>query len=212
MMMALLLMFVAVMVSAVIISSVISATTAIRNDKEQQQAYLSVSSAVELIRDELDSGNCDYSIVTVKKYTSDSDRTNDRNGKDGGTTENEGDGIFWEIIKSGIAYLDKNPTAAFSKTYTINADGDDSVSAEVAMKLNSSGNYSLTVWFTGGGSEKYRICMTAEGIKDGDYEDTTTEEKDDSGWWWWSTSTKYYVRTTRSSIQWKNTRVTRKEA
>ena len=210
MMMALLLMFVAVMVSAVIISSVISATTAIRNDKQQQQAYLSVSSAVKLIRDELDSGNCDYSIETVKMYSRRDDRTNDINVKDTQTTENKGDGIFWEIIKSGIDYLDKNPTAAFDKTYTINADGNDSVSAEVAMKLGSSGNYTLTVWFVGGGTEKYRICMTAEGIK------TEENPTDTEGWyessdiyWGWS---YYYVSTTTSSIQWKNTRVTRKEA
>ncbi len=211
MMMALLLMFVAVMVSAVIISSVISATTAIRNDKQQQQAYLSVSSAVELIRDELDSGNCDYSIETVKKYGTDSDRENDKNVEATIPTEKEGSGIFWEIIKSGIDYLDKNPAAAFDKTYTINADGNDSVSAEVAMKLDSSGNYTLTVWFVGGGTEKYRICMTAEGIKTEDSADS--EEKESSGWWpWGGTKVKYYVRTTTSSIQWKNTRVTRKEA
>ena len=55
MLMALLLMLVGIMVSAVIISAATSAAVNKRSEKEQQQAYLAVNSAAELVRDDFQS-------------------------------------------------------------------------------------------------------------------------------------------------------------
>ena len=65
MLMALLLMLVGIMVSAVIISAATSAAVNKRSEKEQQQAYLAVSSAAELVRDDFQSLTGRYKDVTT---------------------------------------------------------------------------------------------------------------------------------------------------
>ena len=60
MLMALLLFLVGVMVSAVILAAAISAESDAKAAREEQQAYLTVSSAAELFRDAIQSGSGGY--------------------------------------------------------------------------------------------------------------------------------------------------------
>ena len=65
--MALVLLLLASMVSAVILSAATSAARRIRNDREAQQDYLTVSSAAEMIRDSIQADRY-YRKVTVTTY------------------------------------------------------------------------------------------------------------------------------------------------
>ena len=75
MLMALLLMLVGIMVSAVIISAATSAAVNKRSEKEQQQAYLAVSSAAELVRDDFQSLTGRYKDVTTTVTNADGTTT-----------------------------------------------------------------------------------------------------------------------------------------
>ena len=55
---ALLLLLVGVVVSAVIVASALSAMQSLDQDRTEQQVYLEVSSAAELIRDEIGRASC----------------------------------------------------------------------------------------------------------------------------------------------------------
>ena len=69
MLMALLLFLVGVMVSAVILAAAISAESDAKAAREEQQAYLTVSSAAELFRDELEIALKRLKIINKEKYT-----------------------------------------------------------------------------------------------------------------------------------------------
>ena len=68
MLMALLLSLVGVMVSAVILAAAISAESDAKAAREEQQAYLTVSSAAELFRDAIQSGSGRYREIVTKTY------------------------------------------------------------------------------------------------------------------------------------------------
>lgn len=68
MLMALLLFLVGVMVSAVILAAAISAESDAKAAREEQQAYLTVSSAAELFRDAIRSGSGGYREIVTKTY------------------------------------------------------------------------------------------------------------------------------------------------
>ena len=163
MLMALLLMLVGIMVSAVIISA---ATTAVnkRSEKEQQQAYLAVSSAAELVRDDFQSLTGRYKDVTTTVTHAD------------GTTTTTNDTIkatcaVGDMINDiGARFIGVNTTSTYAKTYTFSVDGYEDVSAEILVSVGtgsdeSSKVYNLTATFTNGvGSEHpCRMVLTMEG-------------------------------------------------
>ena len=111
MLMALLLMLVGIMVSAVIISAATSAAVNKRSEKEQQQAYLAVNSAAELVRDDFQSLTGRYKDVTTTVTHAD------------GTTTTTNDTIkatcaVGDMINDiGAWFIDVNTTSTYAKMY-----------------------------------------------------------------------------------------------
>lgn len=164
MLMALLLMLVGIMVSAVIISAATSAAVNKRSEKEQQQAYLAVSSAAELVRDDFQSPTGRYKDVTTTVTHTD------------GTTTTTKDTIkatcaVGDMINDiGAWFIDVNTTTPYAKTYTFSVDGYEDVSAEILVSIDtgsdgSSKVYNLTATFTNGASSEHpcRMVLTMEG-------------------------------------------------
>ena len=206
MIMALLLMLVGVVTSAVIISAAVSAVHATKEDRTQQQSYLTVSSAAELIRDEMEAGKCDYK-KTVTEVTYEY-WWGERKKEDPKTDETFGDGsdyLFTSVIKSAIVYLTTYPTATFNETYTVSADGYGDVKAEVFLKkaTDSEDQYSLTIWFTGGEEpDQCRMELTMDGVM------TSVEKKAEPTTSWGTTTTTTITTTT---IKWQDPKLQRKE-
>ncbi len=218
MIMALLLMLVVVVTSAVIVSAATSSALSIEEDRDSQQAYLTVSSAAELMRDELESGKCNYTATTTQKYT----RSRTYWGSSWGAWSKSGDpstkysfndesALFTGIMKEAMDYITAYSTS-FYKTYAIEAGNLDKVSAEVMMgKVTSSdsgegiGNYNLTVTFDGEQDpHKCKMKLTMEGIAT-----TSTSSTEEDVSWYSTTQTKTEITTT--TVEWKNAKIQRKE-
>ncbi len=164
MLMALLLMLVGIMVSAVIISAATSAAVNKRSEKEQQQAYLAVSSAAELVRDDFQSVAGRYKLVTT--LVKDEDGSFIPVGSEvTGATCAVGD-IINDI---GERLMGAVPSNTYDKTYTFSIDGYEDVTANflIASGTSTSGEavYDLTVIFTNGASSEHpcRMVLTMEG-------------------------------------------------
>lgn len=165
MLMALLLMLVGIMVSAVIISAATtSAAVNKRSEKEQQQAYLAVNSAAELVRDDFQSLTGRYKDVTTTVTHAD------------GTTTTTNDTIkatcaVGDMINDiGAWFIDVNTTSTYAKTYTFSVDGYEDVSAEILVSVDtgsdgSSKVYNLAATFTNGADSEHpcRVVLTMEG-------------------------------------------------
>lgn len=210
MLMALLLMLAAVMVSAVVIASSVSAVSSLRADREEEQSYLTVSSAAELVRDELASEKSSSKTIVTKTYSDSS--YSERYLKETSTNATAGTGVFAEIVSAGMAHLQEYPTDTYQKTCTIRTDGYEDVSAEFFLELSSDANgnefYELTVWFTGGEEPNAcRMCLTMEGTQT---TTTTQSQSSSSSSWWWS-SKEYYLTTT-TTVNWTNGRIQKREA
>ena len=158
MLMALLLMLVGIMVSAVIISAATSAAVNKRSEKEQQQAYLAVSSAAELVRDDFQSLTGRYKDVTTTVTNAD------------GTTTTTNDTIkatcaVGDMINDiGARFIGMNTTSTYAKTYTFSVDGYEDVSAEILVSVDTGSDGSskvcnLTATFT----NPCRMVLTMEG-------------------------------------------------
>lgn len=164
MLMALLLMLVGIMVSAVIISAATSAAVNKRSEKEQQQAYLAVSSAAELVRDDFQSLTGRYKDVTTTVTQADGTTTTKNN------TIKATCAVGDMINDIGARFIGMNTTSTYAKTYTFSVDGYEDVSAEILVSVGtgsdeSSKVYNLTATFTNGvGSEhSCRMVLTMEG-------------------------------------------------
>ena len=211
--MALLVMLVAVMVSAVIIAAAVSAAVSVREERAQQQAYLTVSSAAELIRDELESGKDSYKkVVTVtesRTYYGSYWGWSDWTAGTETTTETEGDGVFSDIIKDGLDFVQKYPSSVFNETYTIGADDNSDVAVEVFMQQaedNGVKYYDLKVTFEGGEEpNKCKMMLTMRGSADTQTVtgETTTEYpyRGDYG------KTEKRNKITTTTTEWKNSKL-----
>lgn len=127
MLMALLLMLVALMVSAVIISAAVSTVAGVRTGKEQQQAYLTVDSAVECFRQTLETGGKDsqsnkqYELVISQRYTD----KNLRYPAEGGRTEEPStspEGPFHQVIIDAMYNMTHNLPGEYKQSYEITMD------------------------------------------------------------------------------------------
>ena len=161
MLMALLLMLVGIMVSAVIISAATSAAVNKRSEKEQQQAYLAVSSAAELVRDDFQSLTGRYKDVTTTVTNAD------------GTTTTTNDTIkatcaVGDMINDiGARFIGVNTTSTYAKTYTFSVDGYEDVSAEILVSVGTGSDESSKVYnLTANGVDSEHPCrmvLTMEG-------------------------------------------------
>ena len=200
--MALLLFLVAVMVSAVIISAAVSSASALRTEHEQQQSYLTVSSAAELVRDSLLSGDADYTRTVTTVHTS-------RWGGDiisGPTTVvSPNDKPFSSIVSAAVERYETFQ-APYSASYTISAPGYDDVYADFAVKYveDAGGNYyDMTVWLSNGdGADDYDCCMVLN-AKGREYMTSQSARDDYTG---------YYTDVRTTTVRWDTAEISKKDS
>ena len=186
MLMALLLFLVGVMVSAVILAAAISAESDAKAAREEQQAYLTVSSAAELFRDAIQSGSGRYREIVTKTYSG----TQLQGTK---TEKQNASGPFSEIFNKVIPTLLTSPTT-FRKTYTLSMDGLEDVTMELSIQPKQGDNdqFILTAVFYNDPEGKHPCKMTVR------FTGATTVENTD-----WAddyTGNHYYATTTK--IKW----------
>ena len=148
-MMALLLLLAASMVSAVILTAATSSARRLENDRAARQAYLTVSSAARLLRDDI--LNASFVQETVKTtYTNDTTETSRE------TTSPTGFTAAW--LKAGKAAVDRDSGKSFTDTITLSVDGLDDVSAVFTMAPN----YDITIvlHLADGGDSDCRLVLT----------------------------------------------------
>lgn len=117
--MALLLLIVAITVSCVVLTAATTSARHINNDRINQQAYLTVGSAAELVRDELIK-----ELYTVTETTSDTTSVPI-------TEVTEADGDFAELINGGMEIALEGGN--FSGNFSVTASNMDEVSADFSM-------------------------------------------------------------------------------
>lgn len=192
MLMALLLFLVGVMVSAVILAAAISAESDAKAAREEQQAYLTVSSAAELFRDAIRSGNSGgYREIVTKTYS-------DAQLQGTKTEKQNASGPFSEIFNNVIPTLLTSPTT-FRKTYTLSMDGLEDVTMELSIQPKQGDNdqFILTAVFYNDpeGDHPCRMTVTFTG--------ETTQTPTD----WYDSGLRYEATTTE--IKWTGATITR---
>lgn len=195
MLMALLLFLVGVMVSAVILAAAISAESDAKAAREEQQAYLTVSSAAELFRDAIQSGKSGssggYREIVTKTYS-------DAQLQGTKTEKQNASGPFSEIFNNVIPTLLTSPTT-FRKTYTLSMDGLEDVTMELSIQPKQGDNdqFTLTAVFYNDpeGDHPCRMTVTFTG--------ETTQTPTD----WYDSGLRYEATTTE--IKWTGATITR---
>lgn len=193
MLMALLLFLVGVMVSAVILAAAISAESDAKAAREEQQAYLTVSSAAELFRDAIQSGSGGYREIVTKTYSG----TQLQGTK---TEKQNASGPFSEIFNKVIPSLLKSPST-YQKPFTLSMDGLEDVTMELSIQPQQGNNdvFDLVAVFYNDPEGKHPCQMTVR------FTGTTTVENTD-----WAddyTGNHYYATTTE--IKWTIVAITR---
>lgn len=193
MLMALLLFLVGVMVSAVILAAAISAESDAKAAREEQQAYLTVSSAAELFRDAIQSGSGRYREIVTKTYSG----TQLQGTK---TEKQNASGPFSEIFNNVIPTLLTSPTT-FRKTYTLSMTGLEDVTMELTIQPKQEDNtqFTLTAVFYNDTEGKHPCQMTVG------FGGTTNVKYTD--WGDDYTGNHYYATTTE--IKWTGATITR---
>lgn len=191
MLMALLLFLVGVMVSAVILAAAISAESDAKAAREEQQAYLTVSSAAELFRDAIQSGSGGYREIVTKTYSG----TQLQGTK---TEKQNASGPFSEIFNNVIPTLLKSPST-YQKPFTLSMDGLEDVSMELSIqpKQGDNNQFTLTAVFYNDpeGDHPCRMTVTFTG-------ETTKTPTD-----WYDSGLRYEATTTE--IKWTGATITR---
>ena len=203
MLMALLLFLIAAMVSAVIITAAVSARSRVASDRAQQQTYLTVSSAAELLRDSIESGSGDFRTRTVTLYYDENKQYPVRVVTD---EETDATGDFAFLMNRAIRQLLQTPALVYQCSFTIRArqaETYEDVSCELAMSCQPESEditaYTLTVWLTGGTDEHpCRMRLTMNGTQ------TYSSHMSSSGRW-------YYQEIVTSSFSWTGAALTRED-
>lgn len=194
--MALLLLLVAVMVSAVILAAAVSAAKTIRTDREQQQTYLTVSSAAALVRDSILNGSGKY-VTKKTECFSDADRKIPQGNPT--TTGTKASGNFSSIMNDGISILKTQPLFPYSYTCTIQDENKqyEPVTAVFSLTTRSSEedgqiSYLLTVTFTAGSdNHPCKMMLNMVGTE------SSISVYEESGWY-----PRYYKTITTTTIDW----------
>lgn len=191
MLMALLLFLVGVMVSAVILAAAISAESDAKAAREEQQAYLTVSSAAELFRDAIQSGSGGYREIVTKTYSG----TQLQGTK---TEKQNASGPFSEIFNNVIPTLLTSPTT-FRKTYTLSMTGLEDVTMELTIQPKQGDNdqFTLTAVFYNDPEGDHPCRMTV----------TFTGETTQTPTYWYDSGLRYEATTTE--IKWTGATITR---
>lgn len=185
MLMALLLFLVGVMVSAVILAAAISAESDAKAAREEQQAYLTVSSAAELFRDAIQSGDSGgYQEIVTKTYSG----TQLQGTK---TEKQNASGPFSEIFNNVIPTLLKSPST-YQKPFTLSMDGLEDVTMELSIQPKQGDNdqFTLTAVFYNDPEGDHPCRMTV----------TFTGETTQTPTHWYDSGLRYEATTTE--IKW----------
>ena len=154
--MALLLLLAATVVSVVILTAATTAAHHLENDRASQQAYLTVSSAAELLRDDIENSS----------YTVEVSRTLDGDGTvTGSTTTVIGpNGVMKQWLERGMKRVGEENFASYSDTITLSAGattGMGAVRAEFTMDENY--NIAVRLSLADGGDADCRMTLTLRG-------------------------------------------------
>lgn len=191
MLMALLLFLVGVMVSAVILAAAISAESDAKAAREEQQAYLTVSSAAELFRDAIQSGSGGYREIVTKTYS-------DAQLQETKTEKQNASGPFSEIFNKVIPTLLKSPST-YQKPFTLSMDGLEDVTMELSIQPKQGDNdqFTLTAVFYNDPEGDHPCRMTV----------TFTGETTQTPTHWYDSGLRYEATTTE--IKWTGATITR---
>lgn len=191
MLMALLLFLVGVMVSAVILAAAISAESDAKAAREEQQAYLTVSSAAELFRDAIRSDSGGYREIVTETYSG----TQLQGTK---TEKQNASGPFSEIFNKVIPPLLKSPST-YQKPFTLSMDGLEDVTMELSIQPKQGDNdqFTLTAVFYNDPEGDHPCRMTVTFI--GKTTKTPT--------YWYDSGLRYEATTTE--IKWSQSTITR---
>lgn len=195
MLMALLLFLVGVMVSAVILAAAISAESDAKAAREEQQAYLTVSSAAELFRDAIQSGSGRYREIVTKTYVYTYWGSYLTESK---TEKQNASGPFSEIFNKVIPPLLKSPST-YQKPFTLSMDGLEDVTMELSIQPKQGDNdqFTLTAVFYNDPEGDHPCRMTVTFI--GKTTKTPT--------YWYDSGLRYEATTTE--IKWSQSTITR---
>ena len=191
MLMALLLFLVGVMVSAVILAAAISAESDAKAAREEQQAYLTVSSAAELFRDAIRSDSGGYREIVTETYSG----TQLQGTK---TEKQNASGPFSEIFNKVIPPLLKSPST-YQKPFTLSMDGlaDVTMALYIQPKQGDNDQFTLTAVFYNDPEGDHPCRMTVTFI--GKTTKTPT--------YWYDSGLRYEATTTE--IKWSQSTITR---
>ena len=206
MLMALLLFLVAAMVSAVIIAAAVSARSRVASDRAQQQTYLTVSSAAELLRGSIEGGSGDFQTREVTLYY---DRSKQHIYRLVSNTRTDATGDFAFLMNNAIKQLLLTPDLVYRRAFTIKArqaEVYEDVSCELTLSCRSESEdttaYALTVWLTGGTSEHpCRMRLTMNGTQT--YSSLTTS--------YYEGSQEYFQEVVTSSFIWSDAVLARED-
>lgn len=213
MLMALLLFLIAAMVSAVIITAAVSARSRVASDRAQQQTYLTVSSAAELLRDSIEGGSGDFRTRKVTLYRDESKQHLVRVVSD---TQEEAAGDFAFLLNDAIRQLLATPDLVYRRAFTVRAGQSaaepvyEDVACELALSCRQESDdttaYTLTVWLNGGTSEHpCRMRLTMDGTQT--YSSLMTSYWEWEGW----SRKEYFQEVLTSSFVWSGAALTRED-
>ena len=166
--MALFLLLVAVVVSVVIITAATTAAHQLNDNKEAQQAYLTVSSAAELFRDETEGKKYEH---ILKTYTKNSDDVSDKQSEVNEIRpEGSFRGLLTEISKAIIEDNTLNNGSDLYKETAISVNNSSSssysfeqVKAKIYIQSISANYYNMDISFETAGKNKdeqgYRLNL-----------------------------------------------------
>lgn len=206
MLMALLLFLVAAMVSAVILAAAVSARSRVASDRAQQQTYLTVSSAAELLRGSIEGGSGDFQTREVTLYY---DRSKQHIYRPVSNTRTDATGDFAFLMNNAIRQLLLTPDLVYQRAFTIKAkqaEVYEDVSCELTLSCRPESEdttaYALTVWFTGGtGEHPCRMRLTMNGTQT--YSSLTTS--------YYEGSQEYFQEVVTSSFVWSGAVLARED-
>lgn len=157
--MALFLLLVAVVVSVVIITAATTAAHQLNDNKEAQQAYLTVSSAAELFRDETEGKKYEH---ILKTYTKNSENVSDKPSE---VNEINPEGSFSKLLTeiSEAIIADNalnNGSDLYNKETAISVNNSNSsysfeqVNVKIYIQSISSNYYNMDISFEAAGKNK----------------------------------------------------------
>ena len=169
---ALLAFLVAAVVSVVIVTAAVTNVKRIYSDREAQQDHLTLLSAAQLVRDEMEKTR--YIITTTTTTTTTTGETGEEITETTTTVDKSAEGTFAAEIKDAVGYVDQSKP--FSTAFIVKVDGLDDmklVKVSLVMKAEEEEKYylvfTLSIDETGEADETLFLKMTSPGIE---YSDT----------------------------------------